>query len=301
MTIIQLEYFLAVANCGSFSQASEHCFVTQPSLSMQVKALEEELGVILLDRSKKPVIPTEAGRVVLNQIRTVLKEFNTIREVVAEMKRETAGKMRLGVIPTIAPYILHKFIPAFAKKYPKVELEIREMVTADIVEALHKDRLDAAIVALGTCGEGIVEQELFNDRFFLYVSPNHPLIERTNVRIEDIDPSELVLLSPGNCLRDQIIELCQASRDMPRHYAFESGTLDTLMRLIDCSSGVTVIPEMALEYIPEERRKQVKMLAKGATSRKVALAVRRTYVKSSIVEALTKTIISEVKIQPNNN
>ena len=296
MTIIQLEYFLSVANCGSFSQASEHCFVTQPSLSMQVKALEEELGVVLLDRSKKPVIPTEAGKAVLEQIRTVLKEFNTIREVVAEMKGETAGKMRLGVIPTIAPYILHKFIPAFAKKYPKVELEIREMVTADIVEALNKDRIDAAIVAGGTCGDGIVEQELFNDRFYIYLSPNHPLIERTNIRIEDIDPSELILLSPGNCLRDQIIELCQASREMPRHYAFESGTLDTLMRIVDCTGCMTVIPEMALEYIPEEHRKQVKTLARGASSRKIALAVRRTYVKGAIVKALSDTILKELAI-----
>lgn len=296
MTIIQLEYFLSVANCGSFSQASEHCFVTQPSLSMQVKALEEELGVVLLDRSKKPVIPTEAGKAVLEQIRTVLKEFNTIREVVAEMKGETAGKMRLGVIPTIAPYILHKFIPAFAKKYPKVELEIREMVTADIVEALNKDRIDAAIVAGGTCGDGIVEQELFNDRFYIYLSPNHPLIERTNIRIEDIDPSELILLSPGNCLRDQIIELCQASREMPRHYAFESGTLDTLMRIVDCTGCMTVIPEMALEYISEEHRKQVKTLARGASSRKIALAVRRTYVKGAIVKALSETILKELAI-----
>lgn len=297
MTIIQLEYFLSVANCGSFSQAAEHCFVTQPSLSMQVKALEEELGVILLDRSKKPVIPTEAGKLVLEQIRTVLKEFNSVREVVLELRGETAGKMRLGVIPTIAPYILHKFIPAFAKKYPRVELEIREMVTADIVEALNKDRIDAAIVAGGTCGEGIVEQELFNDRFYIYLSPNHPLIERTNIRIEDIDPSELILLSPGNCLRDQIIELCQATREMPRHYAFESGTLDTLMRIVDCTGCMTIIPEMALEYISADHKKQIKTLAKGATSRKIALAVRRTYVKSSIVNALTDTILSELKVK----
>lgn len=297
MTIIQLEYFLSVANCGSFSQAAEHCFVTQPSLSMQVKALEEELGVILLDRSKKPVIPTEAGKLVLEQIRTVLKEFNSVREVVLELRGETAGKMRLGVIPTIAPYILHKFIPAFARKYPRVELEIREMVTADIVEALNKDRIDAAIVAGGTCGEGIVEQELFNDRFYIYLSPNHPLIERTNIRIEDIDPSELILLSPGNCLRDQIIELCQATREMPRHYAFESGTLDTLMRIVDCTGCMTIIPEMALEYISADHKKQIKTLAKGATSRKIALAVRRTYVKSSIVNALTDTILSELKVK----
>lgn len=145
MTIIQLEYLLAVANCGSFSLAAEHCFVTQPSLSMQVKALEEELGVVLLDRSKKPVIPTEAGDVVLERARETLRAYNNIRESVAELKGETSGKLRLGVIPTIAPYLLHKFIPAFVRDYPKVELEISEMITSDIVEALKRDRIDAAL------------------------------------------------------------------------------------------------------------------------------------------------------------
>ena len=294
MTIIQLEYLLAVANCGSFSTAAEHCFVTQPSLSMQIKALEEELGVVLLDRSKKPVIPTEAGEAVLEQVRETLKEYNTIREVVAEMKGEISGKLRLGVIPTIAPYLLHKFIPEFVRRYPHVELEIREMVTADIIEALRKDRIDAAIVASGTYPEGIVEHDMFSDRFFLYVSTSNPLYERSNVRIEDIDMNDLILLSPGNCMRDQILELCQARRETVSNYSFESGTIDTLMRLVDCTNNVTIIPEMALEYIPAERRAQVKTLAKGATSRKIAVAVRRTYVKTSIVQALMQTIISSV-------
>ena len=153
MTIIQLEYLLAVANCGSFSLAAEHCFVTQPSLSMQVKALEEELGVVLLDRSKKPVIPTEAGEVVLEQARETIKAYNYIKEAVSELKGETAGKLRLGVIPTIAPYLLHKFIPAFVRDYPKVELEISEMITSDIVEALKRDDLKAFFETVIASGE----------------------------------------------------------------------------------------------------------------------------------------------------
>ena len=205
--------------------------------------------------------------------------------------------MRLGVIPTIAPYLLHKFIPDFVRDYPKVELEIAEMVTADIVDALRRDRIDAALVAGGTCGEGIKEHELFDDRFHLYVSRENPLFERTNVRIEDIDLKELVLLSPGHCMRDQIIELCQAKREVPSHYTFESGSLDTLMRIVDYTHCVTIIPEMAVEYIPAEHRCQVKTLAKGATSRKIAVAVRRTYVKSSIIKALIDTILSKVSRQ----
>lgn len=297
MTIIQLQYLIEVANCGSFSAASEHCFVTQPSLSMQVKALEEELGVVLLDRSKKPVIPTEAGAVVIAQAQETLKAYNTIRESVAELKGETAGKLRLGVIPTIAPYLLHKFIPEFVKRYPRVELEIREMVTADIVESLRRDRIDTALVASGTCGEGIQEHDLFSDTFYAYVSPSNPLIERSNIRIEDIDMKDLILLSRGNCMRDQIIELCQARRNLPSHYYFESGSLDTLMRIVDCTSCLTIIPEMALEYIPASRKRQVKTLAKSATSRRIALAVRRTYVKTSIIRALETTIMERMKME----
>ena len=297
MTIIQLQYLIEVANCGSFSADSEQCFVTQPSLSMQIKSLEEELGVILLDRSKKPVIPTEAGALVIAQAQETLKSYNSIRESVAELKGETAGKLRLGVIPTIAPYLLHKFIPDFVKRYPKVELEIREMVTADIIEALKRDKIDAALVASGTCGEGIIERDLFSDTFYAYVSPSNPLFERSNIRFEDIDMNDLIMLSRGNCMRDQIIELCEARRGLPTHYYFESGSLDTLMRIVDCTSCMTIIPEMALEYIPASRKQQIKTLAKSATSRRIAIAIRRTYVKTSIVSALEQTIMEKIEME----
>ena len=291
MTIIQLEYLLAVANCGSFSAASELCFVTQPSLSMQIKNLEEELGVILLDRSKKPVIPTDAGNVVIKNAREALKAYNYIKESVNEMKGEISGHLRLGVIPTISPYLLHRFIPGFLKSHPKVELEVKEMKTADIITALGHDNLDAAIIAGGMCPEEIAEQELFNDRFYAYVSPLNPLYERNNVRIEDIDMKELLLLSDGHCLRDQILELCQARRAVHPSCSFESGSLDTVMRIVDSNGGMTIIPEMALPFIPESHKSQVKTLAKGATSRKITIAVRRTYVKNSLVNALKNSIM----------
>ena len=292
MTIVQLEYLLAVANCGSFSLASEKCFVTQPSLSMQIKNLEEELGVVLLDRSRKPVIATDAGEVVIRQAREAIRSFKMVRESVADLRGEISGVLRLGVIPTIAPYLLHRFVPGFARDYPNVELQIRELMTADIIRALGRDMLDAAILAGGTSPDGIQEEELFNDRFFAYVSPENPLYERQNIRIEEIDLKDLVILSAGNCMRDQIIELCQAKREMPSHFSFESGSLDTLMRIVDCTACLTIIPEMAIEFIPAERRDRVKTLAKGATSRKIAVAVRRTYVKGSIIRALTDTIMA---------
>ncbi len=296
MTIIQLEYLLSVANCGNFSAAAEKCFVTQPSLSMQIKALEEELGVILLDRTRKPVIPTEAGEVVLEQARRTIMAYQNIKESVAELKGEITGKLRLGVIPTISPYLLHKFIPTFVKNFPKVELEICDMVTADIIEALKRDRIDAALVAGGTCGEGIIEHDLFDDHFYAYVSPGNSLSARRNIEIEDINIKDLVLLSSGNCMRDQVIELCMAKLGAPSNYSFVSGSIDTLMRIVDCTHCMTIIPEISLEYIPSDKQKNVKLLANKRTSRKISVAVRRTYVKNSVIKALTDTILSSVKL-----
>lgn len=293
MTIIQLEYLLAVANYGSFSLAAEKCFVTQPSLSMQVKNLEEELGVIVLDRSKKPVLPTDAGLAVIRQAKEAVQAFAMVREVVSDLQNEISGTLRLGVIPTIAPYLLHRFIPDFVRKCPKVELQIREMMTGDIIRALDRDMLDAAIMAEGTSPEGIREEELFNDRFFAYVSTDHPLCQRSNIRIEDIDVRHLLLLSEGNCLRDQVIELCQAQKNIARQYSFESGSLETLMRIVDNTPNlITIIPEMVADYIDEKHRPQVKTLAKGAASRKITIAVRRTYVKRSLIDALKESVMN---------
>ncbi|MBO5903347.1 MAG: hydrogen peroxide-inducible genes activator [Tidjanibacter sp.] len=291
MTIIQLEYLLAIVNCGSFSQASERCFVTQPSLSMQIKNLEEELGVMLLDRTKKPIVPTQAGEIVVERAREALLAYDRIKESVAELQGSVDGHLRLGVIPTIAPYLLPRFLSTFAEKYPKVELEIKELTTPQIIEAMRHDEIDAALLAGGTCPEDITEQELFSDRFYVYASPLHPLYERSNVRIEDIDQHDLLLLSDGHCLKDQILELCGTTRRQAPYF-FESGSLETLMRVVDISPAITIVPEMAVEYIPAERRDRIKTLAKGATSRKIAIAIRRTYAKSSIINALREVILS---------
>ena len=205
--------------------------------------------MVLLDRSRKPVIATDAGEVVIRQAREAIKSFKMVRESVADLRGEISGVLRLGVIPTIAPYLLHRFVPGFARDYPNVELQIRELMTADIIRALGRDMLDAAILAGGTSPDGIQEEELFNDRFYAYVSTGHPLFERSNIRIEDIDVRRLLLLSEGNCLRDQVLELCQAQKGVQRRYSFESGSLETLIRIVDNSSNmVTIVPEMVADH-----------------------------------------------------
>ena len=230
----------------------------------------------------------------MENIRETLKAYNYIKESVALLKGEISGVLRLGVIPTIAPYLLHRFVPAFIKKYDKVDLQIVEMVTPDIMKALELDRLDAAIIAGGTCTGTVAEEELFDDKFYAYVSPMNKLYARTSVRVEDIDIDELMLLSDGNCLRDQILELCQPRKNSRCSTLFESCSLDTLMRLVDNTDSLTIIPEMAAAYIPDDKRSQLKPFAKGATSRKIAVVVHRTYVKHSLVEVLKKEILISV-------
>jgi LysR family hydrogen peroxide-inducible transcriptional activator len=292
MTIVQLEYFLSVVNHGSFSTAAEHSFVTQPSLSMQISNLEDELGAILLDRSKKPIVPTETGRLVVEQARRAVAEFYATREKVNDLKGEVAGRLRLGVIPTVTPYMMPHFIPEFLKRHPGVEIDIRDLYTPDMLEALNHDTIDVAILS-GGIDVKIRETPLFNDKLFVYVSPRNKLYKQESVLIREIDVRELLILSEGNCLRNQILTLCEARRNIKLAYNFANCSLETLMHTVDCSSGVTIIPGMAIEYIPEEKRGQIKPFGGGVDAhRKITMAVGRTYAKNSMVQAVRESVMA---------
>ena len=289
MTIVQLEYLLAVVNSGNFSRAAELCFVTQPSLSLQIKNLEEELGVVLLDRTRKPVIPTEIGAVVIENAREALRACGYIAESVKELKDEVSGTLRLAVIPTVAAYMLPRIIGKFTAACPKVELEVSEMSASEIKESLLRDRIDAAIVSGGDFGS-MIEYELFNDTFFAYVSNSHPLAARGAIRLDDIPMRDMVLLREGYCLRDQVIDLFSAKRMAKPMHKFSCASLESVMRIVDATGGLTIIPEMVTKFISGSKRRQIKILAKGALSRKISLVVRRTYVKGSIITALREII-----------
>jgi LysR family hydrogen peroxide-inducible transcriptional activator len=291
MTITQLEYFLAVVNHGSFSTAAEHSFVTQPTLSMQIGSLEDELGVILLNRSSKPIVPTEAGKAVLEQARKAVAAFRGTKEKVNEIKGGIDGRLRLGVIPTISPYLIPGFIPEFLKRYPKVKLEIRDMFTADIVDALNRDAIDVAILS-GGIDMKIRETPLFNDKLFVYVSPKNKLYKQTSVLISEINVRELLILSEGNCLRNQVLTLCKAHKKLKPAYTFANCSLETLMHTVDCSAGVTIIPGMAIEYIREDKRGQIKPFGEVDAHRKITMAASRTYAKDALVEAVRESVLA---------
>lgn len=293
MTIVQLEYLLAVANYGSFSLASEHCFVTQPSLSTQIKNLEDELGVILLNRGQKPMSLTEAGKVVVNQANIAISSFHSIAEKIGEMKKEVKGVFRLGVIPTIAPYLLHKFVPSFVDKYPNVRVEIREMYTREIEMELKSGKIDAGLLAAGFTSAGEVNEDiLFTDKFYLYHSLESPMSKLEDVHIADIDVNSLILLPDGHCLRTQVVDLCNAQSRKNDKISFDSGSLETISRMVDSIGGITILPEMAISLLSERRKEQVKPFSPIINARRdIALAVSKSFYKKGIYNAIREEII----------
>lgn len=288
MTITQLEYLLAVANHGNFSAAAEHCFVTQPSLSMQISNLENELGATLLERGTRPIVPTEAGRVVLEQARQAIAAFYKTKERVSMIKGQVSGKLRLGVIPTISPYLMPGLVERLIAKCPDVTLEIYDMHTADIVDALGRDKIDMAILSGGQSEIHIRETPLFDDKLYVYVSPKNELYDRREILIDEIDIKKLLLLSEGNCLRNQALKLCRAKKEATEvPFTFINGSLENLMHTVDRTAGTTIIPGMAIGYIPEERRGQIKPFARVHAHRKITVAVAPTCVREALVNAVT--------------
>jgi LysR family hydrogen peroxide-inducible transcriptional activator len=291
MTISQLEYFLAVVNHGSFSTAAEYCFITQPSLSTQIGHLEDEVGMILLDRGSKPIVPTEAGRVLLEQAREAVSAFYATKEKLNDLRDNISGKLRLGVIPTVSPYLMPWFVLEFLKRYPKVTIEVRDMFTAELIEALNRDTIDIAILS-GGIDMKIRETELFKDKLYVYVSPKNTLYNKESVFIREIDVRQLLILSEGNCLRNQILTLCKARRKIKSTYNFANCSLETLMHMVDASAALTIIPGMAIEYIPEEKRKQIKPFAGVDAHRKITMAAGRTYARQALVEAVRESVLA---------
>lgn len=293
MTIVQLEYLVAVANYGSFSVASDHCFVTQPSLSTQIRNLEDELGVILLNRNEKPITLTDTGKIVVEQAKKAIADFYGISEKVTAIKKEIRGEFKLAVIPTIAPYLLPRFVPSFLRKYPDVSLQIKEMFTRDIETALKHGEVDMGILAHGfTDPSEIKEEILFRDNFWVYAAKDSVVSPLDEVHIADIDVNSLMLLPDGHCLRTQIIDLCKPKNKKSDKISFESGSLETIMRMVDNIGGMTIIPEMAAVFITGERKSQLKPFSPIVNARRdISLAVSRHFYRNSIYNVIREEIL----------
>lgn len=291
MTLQQLEYVVAVGRYGSFVEAAEKCFVTQPTLSMQVKKLEEELGIVLFDRSRQPVTPTEVGRQFLEQARAVLREQQRLLEVVKAAKGETGGDLRLAVIPTLAPYLLPIFVREFTTKHPRVNLIIREMTTQQITQALRAEVIDVGLLATPLPEVDLNETNLFLEPFVGYLAKGHGLWSKKALKVDDLNPEQIWLLSEGHCMRNQVLNLC---REQPhsgdQQFVYESGSVETLKRLVDTGSGMTILPWLATVGMSNKQIQQVRYFRSPEPVRQISLVTHRSQLKRKLVELLANCI-----------
>ncbi|QED37309.1 hydrogen peroxide-inducible genes activator [Antarcticibacterium arcticum] len=296
MTITQLQYVLAVAEHQNFTKAAQKVFVTQPTLSMQIQKLEDELDIQIFDRSKKPIQLTETGRKIVNQARNIVNESERIQDIVDQQKGFIGGEFRLGVIPTIMPTLLPMFLTNFIKKYPKVKLKIEELNTEAIIEKLKEGHLDAAIAATPLELPGIKEQVLYYEPFVAYIPEGHRLSKNDKLEVESLDVDDMLLLEDGHCFKDGILNLCKASRNYEGdNFQLESGSFETLIKLSNEGLGMTLLPYLHTLDVKERDKSKLKMFKDPVPAREVSLIFNKSELKIQIIEALRKTIAGVVK------
>jgi len=293
MTIIQLEYVIAVDTYKNFAEAAKSCFVTQPTLSMQIKKLEEEMNILLFDRSKKPVMTTEIGRKVIDQAKIGLKELRRIKELVNEEKETVSGELRIGIIPTLSPYLLPLFVASFIKKHPDVHLVFEELLTEQIAAKLNNDLLDVGILVSPLENKNLVEQSLFYESFVLYISTLHPLNTKSKISLKDLSLKDMWLLKEGHCFRSQTINICSENMNEKQGQnplRFESGHIETLKKIVEQDFGYTLLPELALNGMSAENKKRVRVFESPVPVREVSFVTHRSYLKQKLIGLLKEEI-----------
>ena len=293
MNLQQLEYILAVNEHRHFARAAEACFVTQPTLSMMIQKLEDELGIKIFDRSRQPVCPTDAGLRLIEQAKRVLQQVERLQEMAHEERDYVGGELRVGIIPTIAPYLLPLFIEAFHAKYPMVKLRISELVTENILHKLESGELDAGILVPPETDRKLTEIPLYTEAFVVY-SPRE--FDKEYLLAEDINAnaSELLLLEEGHCFRSQIMQFCELRKQMDNAVEYTSGSLETLRNLADRHLGITILPELATLNFSMEQLKKTKQFAAPRPVRKVSLMMSRGYVKRKLIDLLAEEIKNQL-------
>jgi LysR family hydrogen peroxide-inducible transcriptional activator len=299
MTLTQLEYIIAIDTHRHFLQAAEKCFVTQPTLSMQIQKLEEELGVKIFDRSKQPVVPTDTGVEIIRQARIALKEANRIKEIITDKKHELSGEIHLGIIPTLAPYLLPLFLDHFIKKHPGIKIKLTELTTKNIIAKLKSEELDVGILVTPLEEDRLFESHLFYEEFFVYVSKSSPLMKKQFILAEDIDPKELLMLEEGHCMRSQIINLCELRLKTKEqtNLEYEAGSIETLKKMVELNHGITILPELALGGLSAKQIKMIHHFKPPAPVRQVSLVMHRNYLKKKVIESLKEEILKVIPEQ----
>lgn len=296
MTITQLSYVLAVAEYKNFTLAAEKCFVTQPTLSMQIQKLEDELSILIFDRSKKPIFLTEIGEKIVNQAKNIVNEAGRIKDIVDQQKGYIGGEFKVGIIPTVMPTLLPMFLNNFIKKYPKVNLIIEEQTTEEIIKKLKNGHLDCAIAATPLEEENLKEIVLYYEPFVAYIPENHASFDKKEITIEDLDLDTILLLQDGHCFRNGILNLCKNNKYVAEnHFQLESGSFETLIKLADEGLGTTLLPYLHTLDLNEKNKSKLKPFKDPKPAREVSLIYPKNELKIHIINALRDVISGVVR------
>lgn len=297
MTIQQLSYIVALADHRHFGKAAQACFVTQPTLTMQVRKVETELDVLLFDRRTQPVKPTEMGVKVIAQARVVLREALQLTTLIGEERTALGGELRVGVIPTLAPYLIPLFLPPFAQRYPEVRLVIDERKTSRILKSLRRGELDLGILVTPVDPDEFEEVALYREPFLAYLPEGHVLWRKHRLKRSDIKDQAMWVLGEGHCFREQTLSLCdRPSSAGHENVLYESGSIETLKQLVRNGSGMTLVPEMSVEADdPHARRFEL-----PEPVRQVSLVARRPFLRRRSMEAIADSIRSTLPAQQNS-
>jgi len=298
MTLVQLEYVVAVDTYRSFVGAAEKCFVTQPTLSMQIQKLEEMLNVKLFDRSKQPVVPTEIGSQVIEQARVILQESHKIKEIINSQQQEIVGEIRIGIIPTVAPYLLPQVIAAMMEKYPDLNLKIWEYTTEDIIHHLKTGILDCGILATPLADPAMTEMPLYYENFVTYISKNSRLFKKKTIDADDLDDENIWLLNEGHCMRSQVLNICRSTKDSRlQGLTYNTGSVETLIRMVDRNDGATLLPELALAELSVKQLAKVRSFKSPEPVREISLVTHKNFIKKRMLNALKEQILAVIPKQ----
>jgi LysR family hydrogen peroxide-inducible transcriptional activator len=295
VTLAQMRYAVAIADAESFRVAAERCHVSQSGLSMQLQKLEDLLGAVLFDRSKKPVMLTPEGESAITQMRKILKETERLGQILAE-EAEPSGRFRLGVIPTLASTVLPLFLKRFVNAYPAVELLIEELKTNEIIARLHADTLDAGLASTPLAEAGLHEVALAQEPLLAYLPSGDPLLAKKSIVQSALQERELWVMPEGHCFRTQVLAFCGADwQNEAARVRFESGSFETLIRLVDAGMGATILPALVVRGLdPRKRDAQVRPLAGVTPVREIGLITARTALRRRVVDALVSVIREEL-------
>ena len=290
MTITQLKYCIAVAEHRNFTTAAEHAFVTQPTLSMQIQKLEQELDITIFDRTQKPIGLTVVGKKIIEQAKLIVAESERMLDVVDQEKGVIGGTFKLGIIPTIMPTLLPMFLQTVLKAYPRLELEIEEMPTQQIIEHLDKGTLDAGIAATPLNMDQIVEKPLYYEPFMVYVPPHSKLNRKKTITAEMLSDERILLLQDGHCFRESALNICTLQNNTQASFEIKSGSFETLVQLANEGLGITLLPYLNAQQLGQNQQQNLKSFSVPEPAREVSVIYHKRGLKLHLINELHEKI-----------